>query len=267
MAQKGPSTFKLLTQAPWWVSIIISAITYIGLGHVLPEVETGNPMIDIVLKGFSHSAPFFAGVFLVAAPFAFFNARRKRRLLDEQKDLDSIKELSWKEFEELVAEAYRRQGYRVIENDLGPDGGIDVTLMKGNDCVIVQCKQWRSRSVGVSVVREIYGVLTAHSASHAIIICCGDFTRDAIVFAEGKPIQLINAAELLDLVKDGQPKNEGATSAQTAFVGAESTDPTCPKCGSDLVKRTAKRGANAGNTFWGCSSFPKCRHIDNVASL
>ncbi|WP_043319504.1 nuclease-related domain-containing protein [Microbulbifer sp. HZ11] len=33
----------------------------------------------------------------------------------------------------------------------------------------------------------------------------------------------------------------------------------CPKCGSKMVKRTSKRGPNAGSQFWGCSSFPKCR--------
>ena len=26
-----------------------------------------------------------------------------------------------------------------------------------------------------------------------------------------------------------------------------------------MVKRIAKKGPNAGNEFWGCSSFPKCR--------
>jgi len=39
----------------------------------------------------------------------------------------------------------------------------------------------------------------------------------------------------------------------------------CPKCGSRMVLRTAKRGANAGGKFWGCSSFPKCRHIQDYA--
>ena len=33
----------------------------------------------------------------------------------------------------------------------------------------------------------------------------------------------------------------------------------CPKCGSEMVWRTAKRGANAGKHFWGCSAFPACR--------
>jgi hypothetical protein len=34
--------------------------------------------------------------------------------------------------------------------------------------------------------------------------------------------------------------------------------PACPNCGGSMVKRKAKKGANAGGTFWGCSSFPKC---------
>ena len=37
--------------------------------------------------------------------------------------------------------------------------------------------------------------------------------------------------------------------------------PDCPKCGRPLVRRTARRGANAGSEFWGCSEFPRCRGI------
>ncbi len=37
----------------------------------------------------------------------------------------------------------------------------------------------------------------------------------------------------------------------------------CPKCGSSMVVRTAKRGAGAGNQFWGCSAYPKCRVVQN----
>lgn len=38
----------------------------------------------------------------------------------------------------------------------------------------------------------------------------------------------------------------------------------CPKCGGNLVLRTASRGVNAGNKFWGCENFPKCRYIRNM---
>ncbi|WP_232209291.1 hypothetical protein ACN2MM_06290 [Alkalilimnicola ehrlichii MLHE-1] len=32
-----------------------------------------------------------------------------------------------------------------------------------------------------------------------------------------------------------------------------------------MVLRTAKRGANAGNQFWGCSGYPKCRAVQSVS--
>ena len=38
----------------------------------------------------------------------------------------------------------------------------------------------------------------------------------------------------------------------------------CPKCGSELVLRTARNGANIGQNFYGCSGFPKCRYILNI---
>lgn len=35
----------------------------------------------------------------------------------------------------------------------------------------------------------------------------------------------------------------------------------CPKCGCELVKRVAKKGANKGKEFIACSGFPKCRYV------
>ena len=33
----------------------------------------------------------------------------------------------------------------------------------------------------------------------------------------------------------------------------------CPKCGSALILRTVKKGPRAGDRFWGCSTYPRCR--------
>ena len=38
----------------------------------------------------------------------------------------------------------------------------------------------------------------------------------------------------------------------------------CPKCGSNLVERTARKGPNAGNKFLGCENYPKCRFTRNA---
>ena len=35
----------------------------------------------------------------------------------------------------------------------------------------------------------------------------------------------------------------------------------CPKCGSGMVLRTARKGQNAGNQFWGCATYPACRGV------
>ena len=40
-----------------------------------------------------------------------------------------------------------------------------------------------------------------------------------------------------------------------------SDNPKCPECGSEMILRTAKKGPNRGGSFWGCSSFPKCRGL------
>jgi DNA-binding helix-hairpin-helix protein with protein kinase domain len=39
--------------------------------------------------------------------------------------------------------------------------------------------------------------------------------------------------------------------------------PACPRCGSTMIRRTARRGRHAGSGFWGCSRYPTCTGIRN----
>lgn len=43
-----------------------------------------------------------------------------------------------------------------------------------------------------------------------------------------------------------------------------SVERRCQKCGSSMLLRTAKRGRNSGNQFWGCSAYPKCNSVQDV---
>lgn len=45
----------------------------------------------------------------------------------------------------------------------------------------------------------------------------------------------------------------------TRNLPTSSRSSTCPRCGSSMVKRLARRGRNAGNYFWGCSRYPRCK--------
>ena len=51
----------------------------------------------------------------------------------------------------------------------------------------------------------------------------------------------------------------GRVQARAAQVGAETVDPTCPKCGKAMVRRIAKHGTHAGQYFWGCAGYSECR--------
>lgn len=51
-------------------------------------------------------------------------------------------------------------------------------------------------------------------------------------------------------------RRQHSSGAAVAASGAG----TCPSCGKRLVLRKARRGANVGERFWGCSSYPTCRY-------
>ena len=51
---------------------------------------------------------------------------------------------------------------------------------------------------------------------------------------------------------------------QTPKVVEKPKEKVCPKCGKPLVLRTAKKGDNSGNQFWGCSGFPKCWYREKI---
>lgn len=42
------------------------------------------------------------------------------------------------------------------------------------------------------------------------------------------------------------------------------SDTNCPKCGSRLVERTARKGKNRGTRFLGCTGYPRCRFTKDL---
>jgi restriction system protein len=61
-----------------------------------------------------------------------------------------------------------------VENSgAGQDGGIDIRLYKDGRAHLIQCKHWKARKVGVSVVREMLGLMTAEAAVSGIVVTSG----------------------------------------------------------------------------------------------
>ena len=263
---------ELASLLPWKAGVAIAGVAYFGLHYVAtmpnaaPAVlnEMGAYMsrqIYVTLASFMQYIVPIA--FLIGAGISAYKGRYRARLLDNQSGIASIRAMSWQDFELLVGEAFRRQGYMVEERGgSAPDGGIDLVLHQGGKKTVVQCKRWKSYSINVSLVRELYGVMAAEGADECVFVSSGTYTPDAINFARDKPIRLINGGELAKLVRmvqqdsrDNPPLPEAA--ARKPYTAA----PACPRCGNPMVERIAKMGTNAGKRFWGCPSFPECRGV------
>jgi restriction system protein len=264
--------YEVLLVVPAWVGPPLALIFYLGLRFVVPAVfGDGKPGVGSILAGVAPAiAPWFGGFVLVLWVVAELEKFRRRRLLDEQSGLESIRNLPWQEFEHLVGEVYRRQGYIIEETGSSAgDGGIDVVLTGGQERILVQCKQWRTRRVGPQPIRELFGVMISEGATHAILVTCGSFTPEARSFAEGKPITLVEGPELWALIQTVRTPQAAADSTAakastnpprpTESEFAIDSPPKCPACGSSMVLRTVKEGRNAGSRFWGCPRFPRCR--------
>jgi restriction system protein len=195
--------------------------------------------------------------------------RRQREALvsnvAQAKGADSLG-MSWREFEVPVGEAYRLQGYNVVEaGGGGPDGGVDLVLTKGNEKFLVQCKQWKAFKVGVDVLRELYGVIAAKGATGGFVVTSGRFTEDATSFADGRNVNLVDGHRLFDLIKQAQQsisRHAGDAEHQRPVAApvASPLAPTCSLCASEKIKRTARKDSTAGSQFWGCSKFSSgCR--------
>ncbi|MEQ8205489.1 MAG: restriction endonuclease [Woeseia sp.] len=284
MARRRSTFFEDLIEMgflmPWWASSIVAAIAYFGFRHFAamevapaPSGEVSE-IVPYAVRVFVHAtAPYLQylipGLFLLGTAKSGLAAFRRKSIFDNvsgsgggwfrlsrKKSLD---DLNWIEFEELVHELFRREGYNVVATKPGPDGGIDLNLSKDGETATVQCKHWRNKKVGVNIVREQLGVVTANKANRGYLVTSGEFTSEAEAFARQSGIILIDGKTLRKHIRNREPK---PTIGQ---VVSSDTNVSCPRCSSLMVRRHARLGAHAGTTFWGCSRFPRCRGTRNGA--
>jgi restriction system protein len=257
---------EVTSKLPWWVAVMFALVAYLGLHSVaVSEVtatvqpgQLGPATIRLVSKSVAAFAQYVVPfLFLVGAGVAAF-LRHQRGALHEhvalRPDRADLDDMSWQQFEALVGEAFRRRGYAVTETGGGgADGGVDLVLRKDAESFLVQCKQWKAYKVGVTTVRELYGVMAAKGATGGFVVTSGVFTNDARAFAEGRNIKLLDGVALHALIRGVNAPEPVPTDRSTANA------PACPVCKGAMTKRTAAKGANAGKEFWGCMRFPACR--------
>lgn len=289
----------LVAMLPWWAGVALAMVSYWVLHSIairpLPQLRPGQAMADVMTtslwQGLAAGGQYVLPIICVAGALVSFIRRLQRHQLFETASagdsVDVLQNMSWQEFELLVGEGFRRGGYSVRENGgCGADGGVDLVLTRGGEKFFVQCKQWKAFKVSVMTVRELYGVMAAHGAAGGFVVTSGQFTRDSLDFASGRNIQLIDGPALMKLLLEARgamSQTKGQSPAHTLNTVTEtqqsmrtdmpwsttaSASPACPACGEPMVRRVAKRGATAGNAFWGCSGYHKgCRGTREIQQV
>ena len=117
---------------------------------------------------------------------------------------ENINCLSGVEFELVCKRLLENMGFDVETTKTTGDGGIDLIAYNHQPMLlgkyIIQCKRYTG-SVGEPVIRDLYGVITSERANKGILITTGHFTKSATAFAENKPLELIDGAQLKVLIK------------------------------------------------------------------
>jgi restriction system protein len=256
----------ILERTPSWIGPILAFLAFVLIRWVLPLLippKTTGIDASLVFRPLLPLLSWVAGfAVFIAWVAAELHKMKSRRLFDRQTSIETVRSLSWSEFENLIAEYYRRHGYQaqVVGSACG-DGGVDILLNRRGECVLVQCKQWKAWTIPVQPVRELVGVVTAQGASRGILVTSGRFTNDAKQFAaQCDRVELIDGDQLAEMMQIAQATvAPSRTSENGPLPNLPSSPPLCPSCGAAMVIRMARRGSNAGSPFWGCTTYPTCR--------
>jgi restriction system protein len=273
----------LIAKLPWWGGVALGVGSYLVLHPFskLPDphaINNGVSGATIALNAAVAHAASYAQYLVplccfVAAATSALSKRRRSALADAASGstaAEAVSGMTWREFEMLLSEAFRLDGYAVKETGgQGADGGVDLELRRDGETYLVQCKHWKAFKVDVTVVRELYGVMAARGASGGYVVTSGRFTSEAQEFARGRNVRLMDGAEVLGMLqrvkaRGGRQERAGGAATKPSVRSEVDTTqppqvPACPNCQSPMVKRLASKGAQAGSHFWGCATFPKCR--------
>lgn len=246
----------LVAKLPWLVGVVLAVMAYVGLHRLAAPVavtplQPGQAGVQVVIQSMPSVGQYLVPVFcLIGAGLSAYRQRERRGLVDrvtQNPAAGMLNGMSWRQFEKLVGESFRLQGYAVKETGGGgADGGVDLRLTRNGETYLVRCKQWRALKVGVDVVRELYGVMAAEGAAGGFVVTSGRFTEEAAKFAAGRNLTLLDGIRVKGLI---QQATTTQSTAPARFSPATVENLSCPICATAMVRRTAKRGANSGADF------------------
>ncbi len=167
---------------------------------------------------------------------------------------DVIERMEWRRFELVVDAFFKLRGYRTEVISRAPDGGVDAKLVRAADKALIglmHAQPGAAPAIGADQLRGLIGAMAQARSGRAVYVTAGHFDDEAMEFAKGQPIQLLNGDMLLAKILQ-LPADKRDALLATATEG-DWTTPTCPACAAKMVRR-----AGGGLDFWACANMPQC---------
>lgn len=116
--------------------------------------------------------------------------------------------MDWEDFEHLIREVFAKEfstnGGEVRVTQASRDGGVDAVAFDPDPIrggkIVIQAKRY-TNTVGVAAVRDLFGTVTHEGATKGILVTTANYGPDAYEFIAGKPLTLLNGANLLHLLE------------------------------------------------------------------
>jgi restriction system protein len=125
--------------------------------------------------------------------------------LSELDQRPNLMDLTFLEFEALIQNLFSKMGLEARQTRASRDGGVDCVAWDPRPIfggkVVIQAKRYKN-TVGVSAVRDLFGTLQNEGASKGILVTTSGYGQASFDFAQNKPIELIDGANLLYLLAE-----------------------------------------------------------------
>jgi hypothetical protein len=230
---------RTMARLPMNAALAVAGLVYAGIGLALP-LAIGAP--DGSLIGLNIIGVMIAWALTLGWLFPVTEARARRQLLEQSTNL---RLLSARDFEQLVGEMLRREGWEVKEvgQHGTPDGGVDLQIREGTRRMLVQCKRWDSKQVGVNEVRQLAGAMLREKVNEGVLVTLSDFTPASISEAKKDGIILVAGSELARrLERTGATKLLRDDTRDIPYA--------CPQCGTPM-----RLGHNDYGYWLSCPNF------------
>ena len=268
--ERDPKIVKLAISlvSPIWVAALLFFVSNGSVSFFPPGLSKRVDPTPLVIA-------FLLTVGLLAIVFAVLKIQNAAG-----KSLAQLQAMTPDVFEDWVAARFRNLGYSVKTAGAQGDHGVDLVAEKPGELAVIQCKNYKSWSVGEPILRDLFGAMHDFGADRAYLVTTGRLTQPAIKWAEGKPIEIWDGERVARLSKemasqtsrpmtamsdrpqspDSQPPALVVATTSTS-AAPDNPPPACPRCGSTLVER---RNRTTGESFLACPGFPACRYTQPV---